>query len=76
MMRARVRAMTGTDDGKGDRWRAAQNRVIRERRMKENTHSRNEGALRRPRLPHKHAKREGKDGPILRSPQRSQTQGD
>ena len=41
MMRARAWAMTGTDDGKGERWRALQNRVIRERRMKENTHSQN-----------------------------------
>ena len=73
--RWRGRAMARTSDGEDERWRALQNRVIRESGMEENTRSWNEWARRGPRLPHKHAKREGKGGPILPSPQRGQMWG-
>ena len=59
-MAVRARTMAGTDDDEVERWRALQNRAIRERRIEENTHSRNEQARSGPRLPHKHAKQDEK----------------
>ena len=75
MARARSRAMTGTDNGEGRGWRALQNRVIRERNEMKIHIVGTSGRKGGPRLPHKHAKREGegKGGLILPSPQRGQT---
>jgi hypothetical protein len=56
MASAQAWAMMGMDDSKGKRWRVLQNCVIRERIMKENTHSQNEWVRRGPQLPHKHMK--------------------